>query len=95
MSPPPSKRQRRTMQSHSSVNSKVGASAENGTLAGLKEVTSSPRTNAANPLHIANGDYLESNGCSRKSSFNKRHLSKTDEEIIRLIGQHLCSIGFQ
>ena len=83
------------MQSHSSVSGKLGSAAENGTLTNLKEITSSSKTNNCENLMAANGDYQGLNGRVHKDTMNKRQLSKTDEEIIRLIGQHLCSIGFQ
>jgi len=83
------------MQSHSSVSSKLGATAENGALTSLKEISSSSKSSNGDQFNSANGDYLGLNGRVHKTTFSKRQLSKTDEEIIRLIGQHLCSIGFQ
>ena len=88
LSPPPFKRQRLIMQSHSSVLN--GGCAENGTSLPLKEgpTTSKPST-------VANGDCTEAETNSKTNTSVISNLSNSDKEVIRLVGQHLCSLGLQ
>ena len=87
LSPPPLKRQRLTMQSHTSVLN--GGCAENGTLP-LKE---GPTTSKANA--VANGDCTETDLNTKNNASAISNLSDSDKEVIRLVGQHLCALGLQ
>ena len=90
LSPPPLKRQRLTMQAHSSVLN--GGCAENGTTLLLKDGSTSSKSNS-----VSNGDCgeTESNLAKPNSQAVLNNLSEADKEVIRLVGQHLCSLGLQ
>ena len=90
LSPPPLKRQRLTMQSHSSVLN--GGCAENGTSLPLKDGPTSSKANT-----VANGDCTEASLNTKKNAGASAisNLSDSDKEVIRLVGQHLCSLGLQ
>nr|CAB3267691.1 WD repeat-containing protein 26 [Phallusia mammillata] len=74
------------MQSHTSVLN--GACPENGTSMSAKEKQSSSKPGS--PM-VSNGD------CTAVSSSKAPvvHLSNTNKEIVRIVGQHLCSLGLQ
>jgi len=73
------------MQSQTSVIN--GACAENGTSQSLKEAS----TSKSNLTNVSNGD------CHAllSSKIPSVCLSDTDKEVIRLVGQHLYSLGLQ
>ena len=76
------------MQSHSSVLN--GGCTENGTTLPLKDGPTTSKSSA-----VANGDYAEPNLTAKNNASATSNLSDSDKEVIRLVGQHLCSLGLQ